>query len=95
VVLRADRGTRAADPFLFPDEGAVRAARRSLWHHGDLAVLGGPSQYASALYPVLTGLPYALLRVVQVDRDVRAAIVAYLWARARSSGRPGRSWARR
>src|SRR5262249_60240176 len=51
------------------------------WPHADLVVLGGPSQYASALYPVLTGLPYAVLRVVQVLAMCGAAIVAYVWAR--------------
>ena len=81
VVLRAIAALALPTPFLFPDEGAYALLGRSLWHHGDLAVLGGPSQYASALYPVLTGLPYALLRVVQVIAMCGAAIVAYLWAR--------------
>jgi hypothetical protein len=81
VVLRAVAALALPTPFLFPDEGAYALLGRGLWHHADLSVLGGPSQYASALYPVLAGLPYAVLRVVQVLAMCGAAIVAYLWAR--------------
>jgi hypothetical protein len=49
-------------PFLFPDEGAYALLGRGLWHHADLAVLGGPSSYVSALYPVFSALPFAVLR---------------------------------
>ena len=56
-------------PFLFPDEGAYALLGRGLWHHGDLAVLGGPSSYVSALYPVFSALPSAVLRVVQARAD--------------------------
>jgi hypothetical protein len=81
VVLRAAGALALPTPFLFPDEGAYALLGRSLWRHGDLAVLGGPSQYASALYPVLAGLPYGVLRVVQVIAMCGAAIVVYVWAR--------------
>ena len=81
VVVRAIGALALPTPFIFPDEGAYALLGRGLWHHADLAVLGGPSQYASALYPVLSGLPYAVLRVVQVIAMCGAAIVAYVWAR--------------
>ena len=39
---------------------------RSFWHHGELAAIGGPAQFESALYPVLAWLPgYDALRVLQ------------------------------
>jgi hypothetical protein len=82
VVVRAIAALALPTPFLFPDEGAYALLGRRLWHHADLAVLGGPSQYASALYPVLTGLPSAVLRVVQVIAMCGVAIVTYVWARA-------------
>jgi Dolichyl-phosphate-mannose-protein mannosyltransferase len=81
VVLRAIAALALPTPFLLPDEGAYALLGRGLWHHADLAVLGGPSQYASALYPVLTGLPPAVLRVIQVIAMCGAAIVVYVWVR--------------
>ena len=81
VVTRAIAALALPTPFLLPDEGAYALLGRGLWHHADLAVLGGPSDYASALYPVLAGLPYGLLRVVQVVAMCGASIVVYVWAR--------------
>src|SRR5439155_536254 len=66
VALRATAALALPAPFLFPDEGAYALLGRDLWHHGDLAVLGGPSQYVSALYPLVSALPYGVLRVLQV-----------------------------
>src|SRR5262249_16590830 len=81
VVLRAVAALALPTPFIFPDEAAYALLGRGLWHHGHLAVLGGPSQYVSALYPVLAGLPYNVLRIAQVLAMCGAAIVAYVWAR--------------
>ena len=65
IALRSLAALALPTPLLFPDEGAYVLLGRGLWHHGDLAVLGGPSSYVSALYPVFSALPYALLRVLQ------------------------------
>src|SRR6476659_5598782 len=63
---------------------------RGIWHHADLAVLGGPSQFTSALYPALAGLPllgglhagYAALRVLQAVVVCSTGVVVYLWTRS-------------
>jgi hypothetical protein len=87
--LRAAAGLAMPTPWLMPDEGAYALLGRSFWHHADLAVLGGPSQFASALYPVVAGLPYGALRVLQAVLMCSTAVVVYAWAR--SVARP--SWA--
>ena len=81
VALRATAALALPAPFLFPDEGAYALLGRDLWHHGDLAVLGGPSQYVSALYPLVSALPYGVLRVLQVLALCGTAVVVYVWAR--------------
>jgi hypothetical protein len=81
ITLRALAALALPAPFLFPDEGAYALLGRGLWHHADLAVLGGPSSYVSALYPVFSALPYAVLRVLQAIALGGTAIVVYLWAR--------------
>jgi hypothetical protein len=68
-------------PFILPDESAYALLGRALWHRGELAALGGPAQYVSALYPVVSGLPYAALRVVQVLVLCATAGIVYCWAR--------------
>jgi hypothetical protein len=63
---------------------------RGFWHHADLAVLGGPSQFASALYPVLAGIPllgglhggYAALRILQAVAMCSTGVVVYAWTRS-------------
>jgi hypothetical protein len=81
VVLRAVAALALPTPFLYPDEGVYALLGRGLWRHGDLAVLGGPSRYVSTLYPVVSALPYGLLRVLQVLALCGSAVVAYVWAR--------------
>src|SRR5581483_2856354 len=80
--LRATAALALPTPFIFPDEGAYALLGRALWRHGDLAVLGGPSQYESALYPVVSAMPYGLLRVLQAVALCGAGVVVYVWARA-------------
>jgi len=82
ITLRALAALALPEPFILPDEGAYALLGRGLWHHGDLAVLGGPSSYVSALYPVFSALPYALLRVLQAIALCGTAVVVYLWARS-------------
>jgi hypothetical protein len=89
LALRLAAALALDGPWLQPDEGAYALLGRGFWHHADLAVLGGPSQYASALYPVLAGLPllagphggYVALRVLQVLVLCATAFVVYGWAR--------------
>jgi len=69
-------------PWLLPDEAAYALAGRAFWHHGELAVLGGPAPYVSTLYPLVAALPYAALRVVQVFALCSTAVVVYVWARS-------------
>jgi hypothetical protein len=80
--LRAVAALALPTPFIFPDEGAYALLGRALWRHGDLAVLGGPSQYESALYPVVSAMPYGLLRVLQALALCGTGVVVYAWARA-------------
>jgi hypothetical protein len=81
ITLRALAALALPAPFVFPDEGAYALLGRGLWHHGDLAVLGGPSSYVSAFYPVFSALPYAVLRVLQAIALCGTAVVVYVWAR--------------
>jgi hypothetical protein len=81
VVLRSLAALALPTPFLFPDEGTYALLGRGLWRHGDLTVLGGPSRYLSTLYPLLSALPYGLLRVVQVLALCGTAAIVYAWAR--------------
>jgi len=89
IGLRIAAALALRGPFLLPDEGAYALLGRALWRHGELAVLGGPSQYVSTLYPVLSALPYAALRIVQVLLLCATAGIVYRWARGLA--RPG--WA--
>jgi hypothetical protein len=90
ITLRALAALAIAGPWLAPDEMAYALAGRDLWHHADLAVLGGPSQYTSALYPALAGLPllgglhagYAALQVLQAVALCSTGVVVYLWTRS-------------
>jgi hypothetical protein len=80
--LRAAAALALPGPWLMPDEGTYALLARGFWHHADLAVLGGPSQFESALYPVLAGLPYGALRVLQAALMCSTAVVVYAWARS-------------
>jgi len=89
AALRAVAALAVSGPWLLPDEAAYALLGRGLWRHADLAVLGGPSPFASALYPALAGLPllagehagYAVLRVLQALALCSAAVAVYAWAR--------------
>ena len=99
VTLRGrSRRWRSPGPGSSPDEMAYALPAADLWHHGDLAVLGGPSQYTSALYPALAGLPllgglhagYAVLRVLQAVAMCSTGSSSTS-GRGASRGRGGRS----
>jgi hypothetical protein len=95
ITLRALAALAIAGPWLAPDEMAYALAGRDLWHHADLAVLGGPSQYTSALYPALAGLPllgglhggYAALQVLQAVAMCSTGVVVYVWTRSHARPR--------
>ena len=90
IVLRAFAALAVAGPWLAPDEMAYALLGRGIWRHADLAVLGGPSQFTSALYPALAGLPllgglhagYAALRVLQTVAVCSTGVVVYFWTRS-------------
>jgi hypothetical protein len=79
-----------AAPWIVPDEQAYALLGRGVWQHGELAILGGPTQLGSVLYPVLAGVPldlgglgtgYDVLRVLQALALCSTAVVVYAWAR--------------
>ena len=90
IVLRALAALAVAGPWLAPDEMAYALLGRGIWDHADLAVLGGPSQFTSALYPALAGLPllgglhagYAVLRILQAVTVCSTGAVVYFWTRS-------------
>ncbi|HEY6054278.1 MAG TPA: glycosyltransferase family 39 protein [Gaiellaceae bacterium] len=85
-------------PWIAPDEMFYALLGRSLWEHGSLNVLGGPTPFYSLVYPALAGLPlslgsvhagYTALKAVQAVAMSLTAVPVYLWGR--SLMRPG--WA--
>jgi hypothetical protein len=83
VVLRSIAALSISGPWLAPDEMAYALAGRSFWHHAQLAVLGGPAQFESALYPILAWPPgYDALRVLQVLALCATAVVVFAWSRS-------------
>ncbi len=82
TALRAWAALQVPVPWIAPDEMVYGLLGRGLWQHGSLDVLGGPTPYYSLLTPVLAGLPYDPLRVVQALVMSLAAVPAFLWARS-------------
>src|SRR3954467_15403943 len=82
TALRAWAALQVPVPWIAPDEMVYALLGRGLWHHGSLDILGGPTPYYSLLTPVLAGLPYDPLRVVQALVMSLAAVPTFLWARA-------------
>src|SRR4051812_1703440 len=80
--LRAWAAVSVPVPWIAPDEMVYGLLGRGLWHHGSLDILGGPTPYYSLLTPILAGLPYDPLRVVQALVMSLAAVPAFLWARS-------------
>lgn len=77
-------------PWIAPDEMVYGLLGRSLWLHGSLEILGGPTPYYSLLTPALVGWPLAAfglrsgLDVVQGVQALvmsLAAVPVFLWAR--------------
>ena len=77
-------------PWIAPDEMVYGLLGRSLWLHGSLEILGGPTPYYSLLTPALVGWPLAAfglrtgLDVVQGVQALvmsLAAVPVFLWTR--------------
>lgn len=78
-------------PWIAPDEILYALLGRSLWQHGTLSVLGGPTPFYSLVYPALAGLPlslgsvsagYTALKALQAVVMSLAAVPVYLWGRS-------------
>ena len=83
-------------PWIAPDEMVYGLIGRSLWLHGSLTILGGPTPYYSLLTPLLVGLPLAafdlgtgfdVLHGLQPFVMSLAAVPVYLWGRTLVSRR--------
>lgn len=90
TAFRAWAAVEVPVPWIAPDEMVYGMLGRSLWLHGSLAILGGPTPYYSLLTPLLAGFPlaafgfgtgYDLLQGLQAFVMSLAAVPVYLWAR--------------
>ena len=94
VGLSAALRLRAAEsiptPWIAPDELTYAELGRSFWHTGRFAVLGVPTAFYSALYPLLAGLPlslgdretgYELVKAMNAVVISLTALPVYLWGR--------------
>ena len=90
TAFRAWAAVEVPVPWIAPDEMVYGMLGRSLWLHGSLAILGGPTPYYSLLTPLLAGFPlaafglgtgYDLLQGLQALVMSLAAVPVYLWAR--------------
>jgi hypothetical protein len=90
TALRAWSALGVPVPWIAPDEMVYGLLGRSLWLHGSLAILGGPTPYYSLLTPLLAGFPlaafglgtgYDVLHGIQAFVMSLAAVPVYLWAR--------------
>src|SRR6185503_13875323 len=90
TAFRAWAAVEVPVPWIAPDEMVYGLLGRSLWLHGSLSILGGPTPYYSLLTPLLAGFPlaafglgtgYDLLQGLQAFVMSLAAVPVYLWAR--------------
>ena len=91
TALRALAAENVPGPWIAPDEIVYTLLGRSLWQHGSLTILGGPTPYYSFLFPAFAGLPlsiggigfgYGLLKILQALVMSLAAVPVYLWGRS-------------
>jgi hypothetical protein len=89
--LRAWAALAVSVPWIAPDEMIYGLLGRSLYHSGELAILGGPTPFYSALVPTFVGLPlslsdlelgYGLLKLLQALVMSLTAVPVYLWSRS-------------
>jgi hypothetical protein len=90
TAFRAWAAVEVPVPWIAPDEMVYGMLGRSLWLHGSLAILGGPTPYYSLLTPLLAGFPlaawglgtgYDVLQGLQAFVMSLAAVPVYLWTR--------------
>jgi hypothetical protein len=83
-------------PWIAPDEMVYGLLGRSLYLHGSLDILGGPTPFYSLLTPALVGFPlsaFGLVTGLDVVQGLQAfvmslaAVPVYLWARSLVSPR--------
>jgi len=99
LVSTAFRAWAAVDvpvPWITPDETVYGLLGRSLYQHGSLAILGGPTPFYSLLTPALVGFPLSafgfasgldVLQGLQAFAMSLAAVPVYLWSRTLVSRR--------
>ncbi len=91
TALRAWAAVAVPVPWIAPDEMVYGLLGRSLWSHGSLVILGGPTPYYSLLTPALVGLGlkagYDVLQGLQAFVMSLAAVPVYLWGRGLVSRR--------
>ncbi len=90
AVLRTWASRGVPTPWIAPDEMIYGLLGQSLYRDGQLAILGGPTPYYSAVVPALAGLPlsiadlvlgHTLLKAGQAVVMSLAAVPVYLWGR--------------
>lgn len=98
TAFRAWAAVSVPVPWITPDETVYGLLGRSLYRHGSLEILGGPTPFYSLLVPALVGLPLSVfglatgldvLQGVQALVMSLAAVPVYLWGRSLVS----RGWA--
>jgi len=96
TALRAWAAVSVPVPWIAPDEMVYGLLGRSLYLHGSLEILGGPTPYYSLLTPALVGFPlsaFGLVTGLDVLQGLQAlvmslaAVPAFLWARSLVSAR--------
>jgi hypothetical protein len=98
TALRALASRGVQGPWISPDETVYALLGQSLYRHGSLTILGGPTPFYSLVVPALVGpflslgdleLGYALLKPFLALVMSLAAVPVYLWGRSVA----GRGWA--
>jgi hypothetical protein len=98
AALRGFAGSKVTGPWISPDETVYALLGQSLYRHGSLTILGGPTPFYSLVVPALVGpflsirdlgLGYSLLKPFLAVVMSLSAVPVYYWARAIS----GRGWA--
>jgi hypothetical protein len=88
--LRAWAAVEVPVPWIAPDEMVYGLLGRSLYLHGSLDILGGPTPFYSLLTPALAGFPLSafglatghdVLQGLQAFAMSLAAVPVYLWGR--------------
>jgi hypothetical protein len=91
TAFRAWAAVSVPVPWITPDETVYGLLGRSLYLHGSLQILGGPTPFYSLLVPALVGFPlsaFGLATGLDVTQGLQAfvmslaAVPVYLWGRS-------------